>query len=378
MSEPSKGVPATGSIKPMEAEESLDPRDWDGFRELCHGMLDEALDFLQQAGERPVWTPVPETVKAKLREPLPAEPQGAEKVCEDFRQLVLPYATGNIHPRFFGWVHGSGTPGGMLAEMLAATMNANLGGRDHAPVYVERQVIEWCRRIFGFPEGASGLLVSGTSMATLIGLTVARNHKAGGDLRQTGLSDQGLVAYSSEQAHGSVAKALEILGLGRDSLHPVPANAAYRMNPKALKLAIEADRQAGLRPFCVVATAGTVNTGAIDDLATVADICAEYDLWLHVDGAFGAAIVLSESLKPRLAGIERADSIAFDFHKWLHVPYDAGCICCATARSTATPFPPARTIWPRRRAAWPAAIPGSASTAPSCRVASARSRSGSP
>ena len=328
MSEPTKAAPAAASIEPMEAEETLDPQDWDGFRELCHGMLDEALDFLRQARERPVWTAVPEAVKAKLREPLPAEPQGAAKVCDDFRRLVLPYATGNTHPRFFGWVHGSGTPGGMLAEMLAATMNTNLGGRDHAPVYVERQVIEWCRQIFGFPEGASGLLVSGTSMATLIGLTVARNHKAGGDPRQSGLSDRGgrLVAYSSEQAHGSVAKALEILGLGRDSLRPVQANAAYRMNPKALKQAIEADRQAGLRPFCVVATAGTVNTGAIDDLATVADICAEHGLWLHVDGAFGAAIMLSETLKPRLAGIERADSLAFDFHKWLHVPYDAGCV----------------------------------------------------
>ncbi len=328
MSEPTQGAPAAGSIEPMEPEESLDPQDWEGFRELCHGMLDEALDFLQQARERPVWTPVPDAVKAKLREDLPAEPQGPEQVCDDFRQLVLPYATGNTHPRFFGWVHGSGTPGGMLAEMLAAAMNANLGGRDHAPIYVERQVIEWCRRIFGFPEGASGLLVSGTSMATLIGLTVARNHKAGGDPRQSGLSVQGgrLVAYSSDQAHGSVTKALEILGLGRDGLRPVPANAAYRMNPKALRQAIEADRQAGLRPFCVVATAGTVNTGAIDDLAAIADICAEHDLWLHVDGAFGAAIMLSETLRPRLAGIERADSLAFDFHKWLHVPYDAGCI----------------------------------------------------
>jgi glutamate/tyrosine decarboxylase-like PLP-dependent enzyme len=327
MTEPSKQdlpeIPAS-----VEREESLDPTDWDAFRDLAHRMLDDAMDYLQQVRERPVWTLVPDAVKAGLREPLPAEPQGADKVCEDFQRLVLPYATGNLHPRFFGWVHGGGTPGGVLAEMLAAAMNANLGGRDHGPVHLERQVIEWCRGLFGFPEGAGGLLVGGTSMATLIGLTVARNHKAGHDVRQAGLAGEGprLVAYASSEVHGSVAKALELLGLGRDALHLVPANAAYKMNPRALKLAIEMDRREGLRPFCLIGTAGTVNTGANDDLATLADIAAEQELWFHVDGAFGAALMLSDELKPRLAGIERADSLAFDFHKWLHVPYDAGCV----------------------------------------------------
>ena len=250
------------------------------------------------------------------------------RVCDDFRRLVLPYATGNTHPRFFGWVHGSGTPGGMLAELLAGAMNANLGGRDHGPIYVERKVIEWSRRLFGFPEGASGLLVSGTSMATLIGLTVARNHLAGTDVRRQGfsLTNSPLVAYASAEAHNSVAKALEILGLGRDSLRAVPTDAAYRMDLDALSRMIARDRETGLQPFCVIGTAGTVNTGAIDDLAAIAGVCAREGLWFHVDGAFGAAAILSETLGERLQGIEKADSLAFDFHKWLHVPYDAGCI----------------------------------------------------
>jgi len=309
-------------------EASLDPADWGEFRALCHEMLDEALAHLETARARPVWRPVPEAVKAALAEPLPHKPQGAAQVCADFRRLVLPYGTGNTHPRFFGWVHGSGTPGGMLAELLAGAMNANLGGRDHGPVYVERQVIEWCRQLFGFPAEAGGLLVSGTSMASLIGLTVARNAKAGHDVRRLGLGSAAgsLVAYASGEAHGSVAKALEILGLGGAALRRVPVDSGYRMDLDGLARAIEDDKAAGLRPFCVVATAGTVNTGAIDDLAGIAEICRGQDLWLHVDGAFGALAILSKAHKPRLAGIERADSLAFDFHKWLHVPYDAGCI----------------------------------------------------
>ncbi len=308
--------------------DSLDPADWVDFRALSHRMLDEALDHLQGLRDQPVWREVPPAVKSELQAPVPLDPQGAERVCDDFRRLVLPYATGNSHPRFFGWVHGSGTPGGMLAEMLAAALNANLGGRDHAPVYVERQVIDWSRRLFGFPDSASGLLVSGTSMATLIGLTVARNHLAEGDLRQNGFdpAKAPLMAYCSAQSHSSIAKACEILGLGRDRLRDVPVDAAYQMDCAALEEMIARDKAAGLQPFCVIGTAGTVNTGAIDDLTALADICAREALWFHIDGAFGAAAMLSDNLRPRLAGIERADSLAFDFHKWLHVPYDAGCI----------------------------------------------------
>jgi aromatic-L-amino-acid decarboxylase len=313
---------------PTHSPASLDPADWDDFGRLAHRLLDQALEHLRTVRERPVWQPVPAAVKEALSEPLPLEGQGAEATCTDALSSILPYATGNIHPRFFGWVHGSGTAGGLLAEILAAAMNSNLGGRDHGAIYVERQVIEWCRQLFGFPAGASGLLVSGTSMATLIGLAVARHHLAGCDVRSEGVgaAPARLVGYASSEAHSSVARAFEILGLGRSALRSIPVDADYRIDCGQLRLAIAADRRLGFEPFCVVGTAGTVNTGAIDDLAALADICADEGLWLHVDGAFGALGVLTDALRPRLAGIERADSLAFDFHKWLHVQYDAGCV----------------------------------------------------
>ena len=307
---------------------SLDPTDWDAFAKLGHRLLDEALDYLRTVGERPVWQPVPDAVKATFREPLPALGLGAEATAAEAVRRILPYTTGNIHPRFFGWVHGSGTAGGLLAELLAATMNANVGGRDHGAVYVERQVIDWCRQLFDFPGSTGGLMVSGTSIATLIGLAVARHHHAGCDVRAEGIAaaPRRLVGYASREAHSSVARAFEILGLGRHALRSIPVGADYRIELEQLELAIAADRRLGFKPFCVIGTAGTATTGAIDDLAALADLAAAQGLWLHVDGAFGALAALSPELKPKLAGIERADSLAFDFHKWLHVPYDAGCI----------------------------------------------------
>ncbi len=307
---------------------SLDPADWDAFARLAHRLLDEVLAYLRTVGERPVWQPVPEAVRGAFRAPLPVLSQGAEATVTEALRSILPYPTGNIHPRFFGWVHGSGTAGGLLAELLAATMNANCGGRDHGAIYVERQVIEWCRQLFDFPEGTSGLVVSGTSMATLIGLAVARHHLAGCDVRADGLGavPARLIGYASREAHSSVARAFELLGLGRHALRSIPIGADHRLDPQQLELAIAADRRLGFKPFCVIGTAGSAATGAIDDLAMLAELAAEHGLWLHVDGAFGALAALCPELKPRLAGIERADSLAFDFHKWLHVQYDAGCI----------------------------------------------------
>jgi len=305
---------------------SLDPADWAGFRALAHRMLDVALDHAEGYRERPVWTPVPDDVKQALVEAPPMEPQGVEKVCDDFINLVLPYATGNTHPRFFGWVHGSGTPGAIIADSLAAAINANLGGRDHGAIYVERQVTDWCRKLFGFPDTASGLVVSGTSMATFIALTTARFDKAGYDVRHRGVQpgESRLVGYSSSEAHSCIARTFDYMGLGQDALRVVPVDDDYRMDTGALRAAIVADLDAGNRPFCVVGAAATVNTAAVDDLDAIADICAEFGLWFHVDGAFGAVAALSELLRPRLKGIERADSIALDFHKWMHVQYDAG------------------------------------------------------
>ena len=312
-----------------EFNETLDPEDWEHYRRVSHQVLDELLDYLQTVPRRPVWRPVPRAVKERLREPPPHAPLPVTEVWDAVRELILPYPTGNIHPRFWGWVHGTGTASGVLAEMIAATMNSNLGGREHAPVYVERQVIDWFRALFGFPVGASGILLTGTSMATAVGLAVARNAASDTvDVRRHGVAAVGrpLGAYAAAEAHGSARKALELLGLGADAVHVVPVGPDFRMDVDALRRAIAGDRALGRLPFCVVGTAGTVNTGAIDDLDVLADVCAAEGVWFHVDGAFGAMAALSASLRPLVAGIERADSLAFDFHKWLHVPYAAGCL----------------------------------------------------
>jgi len=308
------------------AAAGLDPADWPAYRALAHKVLDEALGLIEGVRERPVWQPVPADILQALSAPLPLDGLGPDATAAEAARMILPYPTGNIHPRFFGWVHGSGTAGGVIAEMLAAAMNSNVGGREHGAVHVERQVIDWCKSLFGFPQAASGLLVSGTSMATVIALTVARNRALGPHARKLGNAGAPLVAYASREAHSSVARACELLGLGSESLRSIAVNTDFRLDPAALLAAIRADTATGCRPFAVIATAGTVNTGAIDPLAEIAEICAATSVWLHVDGAFGALAMLSEGLAPRLAGIERADSLAFDFHKWMHVPYDAGCV----------------------------------------------------
>ncbi|MGD9510361.1 MAG: aspartate aminotransferase family protein [Geminicoccaceae bacterium] len=306
----------------------LDPTDWAEFRATCHRAVDEMVDWWASVRERPVWRPTPEAVKRALAAPPPREGAPLDEVMAGFRELVLAYPNGNTHPGFMGWVHGSGTPVGALAEFLAGTLNANLGGREHAAVYLEREVIDWARGIFGMPETASGILVGGTSMATVLALAAARQAHAGGDARREGLQgrEAPLVGYASREAHGCVAKAFELLGLGRDNLRLVATRSDHTLDPTALAVAVEADRAAGRRPFVVVGSAGTVNTGAIDPLETIADYCAGEGLWFHADAAFGGLGLLAPELAPRLAGIERADSLAFDFHKWLHVPYDAGCV----------------------------------------------------
>src|ERR1700690_3711588 len=198
-------------------EESLDPQDWEAMRMLGHRMVDDMLAYLQTVRDRPAWQPMPDRVKENLKKPLPTDPQSPEDVYHDFVENVLPYPLGNIHPRFWGWVMGNGTPFGALAEMLAATMNPNLGGGDHAANNVELQVLDWCKEMLGFPLSASGLLVSGGSMANFVGLTVARNTMAGFDIRRQGLAaaPKRLVLYGSVEMHSSIEKEVDLLGLGR-------------------------------------------------------------------------------------------------------------------------------------------------------------------
>lgn len=310
----------------------LDPTDPEAFRALAHRALDDALDGFARIAERPAWLPVPDAVKSALAGPLPVTPEPIDAVYDEFRRLIEPFENGNRHPRFLGWVHGNGTPSGMLAELLAAALNANTGGREHSAVYVERAVIAWSVELFGLPPTASGILTSGTSLANLIAVIVARRAELGEDVRERGLAGRPLTGYTSRAAHRSIGAAFDIAGLGSAALRRVSTDGAHRIDIDALRAAISADRSEGLEPFMVVATAGTVDTGAIDDLDGLAELCARERLWLHVDGAFGALAILSPEHRALLRGIERADSIAFDFHKWLHVPYDAGCVLIRDAR----------------------------------------------
>jgi aromatic-L-amino-acid decarboxylase len=305
---------------------TLDPSDWREFRAQAHRMLDDLLTFTEHIRERPVWQPIPSSLRRGFREPLPRDPAPLASVHDIFMRDILPFSVGNAHPGFMGWVHGGGTPVGMLAEMLAAGLNANLGGRDQIPLEVERQVLIWVRQLFGFPDTASGLFVTGTSMANQIAVLVARTHALGTGVRRRGVAAAGksLRAYTSLSSHHCIAQAMDLAGLGSDILRMIPVNARHEIELPALAEAIRQDRAAGLTPFFVAATAGTVDTGAIDDLTAVAAIARRKKLWFHIDGAYGALAMLAPDLAPRLAGIERADSIAFDFHKWGQVPYDAG------------------------------------------------------
>jgi aromatic-L-amino-acid/L-tryptophan decarboxylase len=309
-------------------DETLDNPDWDGMRMLGHRIVDDAVAYLQSVRERAAWQPIPAAVRKGFDEPAPLEPRAPADVYNAVRERILPYPTGNIHPRFWGWVMGTGTLTGAYAELIAATMNANVSGFDDAASAVELQVIGWLRDLLGFPGTSTGLLVSGGSMANLVGLTVARNARAGFDVRREGLgaAPQPLRVYASTQVHNSVKKAVELLGLGRDSLRLVAVGGDYTLALDALEAAIAEDRVRGARPFCVVANCGTVATGALDDLEALASLCEREGLWLHVDGAFGALAALSPELRSRVRGLERADSLAFDLHKWGYVPYEAGCI----------------------------------------------------
>lgn len=319
------------ALNVVSMNKTLDPVDeagWGDLRALGHRMLDEMFSGMEEVRERPVWQPMPDTVRGALAgEPVPYQGQGAETVYAEFVENVLPYPTGNTHPRYFGWVKGTGTPLGMLADMLAAGMNPHMAGFDQAPKLVELQVLKWLGQLMGFPAATSGLLTSGGTMANLTGLNVGRFALAGYDVRAEGLAGHPQMRiYCSNETHSWVWKTAELLGLGRAGVRAIGVDAAYRMDVSALRSAIVEDRAAGLHPICVIGTAGTVNTGATDDLATLADLCAEQKLWFHVDGAFGALAYLSDEMKPMLRGMERADSLAFDLHKWGYLPFEVGCV----------------------------------------------------
>ena len=326
----------TDTIDTIHPEEGLDPADWEAMRRLGHRMVDDLIALLSTVGERPVWQTVPEGTRAFLRRPAPQEPRDPAAVYADVQAHVLPYPTGNSHPRFWGWVMGTGSPMAMFAEMLASGLNWNVGGFDDAASLVEDQVIEWCKEIMGFPADASGLLVSGGSMANLVGLAVARDARAGADVRRLGVAAAAgkAVLYASRETHSSVVKATELLGLGTQALRTIPVGADYRIDvcARCARRSRPTARPASTRSRSWATPAPS--TRARSTTWTRWPTCAaDEGLWFHVDGAFGALARLSPELAPRVAGMERADSLAFDLHKWGYLPVEAGCVLVRDARA---------------------------------------------
>jgi aromatic-L-amino-acid decarboxylase len=303
------------------------------FRRLGHQAVDMAARYFAELPRGPVFQRMEEAERQALMNlPLPATPLSADEILRFLGEQILPHPMGNGHPRFFGWVNSPPDMLAVITEVLAAAMNPSCAGGDHAAIYLEHCVIRWLMQFLGFPiDGSAGLLVSGGSAASLTALAAAR-HRAlaqlGIDVRRQGVSGAHakLRVYASTQVHTCVQKAVELLGLGSDSIRWIVVDEDCRISLDALRQAIQEDRQQGLFPFCIVASAGSVQTGAIDPLNALAEVASESNLWLHVDGAYGAAAMLDPNSKPLFRGIERADSIALDPHKWLSVPVECGCV----------------------------------------------------
>jgi aromatic-L-amino-acid/L-tryptophan decarboxylase len=314
-------------------------------------MVTELLrDYLTGLADRPVWRPVPEKLRDRwATEPPPTSGSSAEEILERFSAEIAPYPFGNGHPRFFAWVNSPPQVLAVFAEALAAAMNPSVAGGDHAASHLERQVVRWFAELAGLPDGAAGLLTSGGSAATLTALAAARHAaaaQAGIDVRAAGVagSSRRMVVYASSEAHSSVRKAVELLGLGHDNIGTVDIDDDFRLRPDHLDRLLTADRAQEHLPVAVVASAGTVNTGTIDPLDEIADVCAAHQVWLHIDGAYGApAVLLLDEHADTRRALARADSIVVDPHKWLYIPVDAGMLLLrrpATARDAFSLVPP--------------------------------------
>jgi aromatic-L-amino-acid decarboxylase len=299
------------------------------IKRIGYKVVDLIAEHLTSLPQRPVFRPFPEALQQQYLDcTTPEDGVAPDAVLDQFAKEIEPYPFGNGHPRFYGWVNSPPTLMGVFGDALATTLNPSNAGGNHAPIYVERQVIGWFQQLVGFPAESMGLLVSGGSTAALTGLTVARHTKAGFDVRAEGLQSghSRLVVYKGAEGHGCNQKAIELLGIGSANLRIVPHDSSQRISVAALDAAIRQDLDAGHRPIAVVASAGTVNTGAIDPLAEIADVCAKHSVWLHVDAAYGGPAILSRKYHDALSALSRADSIALDPHKWLYVPVEAGIV----------------------------------------------------
>lgn len=313
------------TVNKAEITQTLDPDNWEELRGLGHRMVDDMLEYLQNIRSRPTLMPTKDALE-EIHAPLTDDGEGEERVYDIFQRSILPYTMTFASPRIWGAVAGPGSPYGMLAEMLRAGMN---GGQEFsfAESHVNAQVIDWTKEMIGFPSEAGGVLVSGGSEANFTALAVARNTMADVDIKSMGVQSlsRRMIVYCGDQTHLCLDRSVELLGLGNQALRRIPTDDHFRVRIDELKRAIQDDRSRGHHPFCVVACAGTTNTGSFDDLNALADLAKAEGMWLHIDGAFGAWVRISRTHKHLADGIERADSLAVDFHKWMNMPYSIGC-----------------------------------------------------
>ncbi|MGB7924766.1 MAG: pyridoxal-dependent decarboxylase [Pyrinomonadaceae bacterium] len=302
----------------------------DALRALSEQATALVTQYFTGVSDRPVFpTARASEFEALFSSPLPVEGSPVERVIEDCR-AIIEASRHNGHPRLFGYVSSPATPVGAWADLIASTLNQNVTSWRSAPAatVVERTVVRWLSTLVGYGEDAAGLLMSGGSMANLTALHIAHRAKAGEGVAQQGLWNAGapMTIYASDQVHLSIPKAADLLGIGRDQVRIVGSDERFRLDVRSLRERLLQDERDGLRPFCVVASAGTVNTGAVDAVAEIAPVAREHGLWLHVDGAYGALAALDQSKRALFEGIEQADSLSLDAHKWLYTPVDCGCL----------------------------------------------------
>jgi glutamate/tyrosine decarboxylase-like PLP-dependent enzyme len=317
-------------IKPDEVSSALDPSA-DEIREWGNAAIDAMAGYLDSIRDRPLY---PQTssreIREKLERTLPVEGVGFGRLLETFNEVILPMSRHNGHPRMFGYVQAPGTAIAAIADLLASTLNANLTAWRSAPaaVEVERLTIDWIKQILGVNAEAGGLFVSGGSMANLAALAAARQAKAPADLTSKGAHSfpRAMRVYASEETHHSIAKAAALLGLGRDNVQLIGVDERFKIRIDDLVARITEDLEAGHLPFCVVANAGTVNTGAFDPLAEVSEVARRFNLWMHVDASYGGFAALAQSARNLFGAMREADSVALDPHKWLYLPVDCGCV----------------------------------------------------
>ena len=328
MSETNEGAGVRGAEAPAPVREL----DWgpEGARSFGGEVVELWAELLERLPELPVGRRLTaDEVRAAVTRPVPAEGLSRAELLEYLRMLAFEGSTYPGHPGFVAYISGTGTIPGAAADLLAAALNQNVGGWRLSPAAteIEQHLMRWMAGRLGLPGTAGGMITSGGAMAAFIGLKAARDAMAGWDVRAAGVAaGPPLTLYASTEVHDVNSRAADMLGLGADAVRLVATDDAHRMRVDALREAIAADLRDGRRPFAVAATAGTVGTGAIDPLDAIADVCEKHGLWLHVDGAYGGVAALTDALRPRFAGIERADSVALDPHKWLYTPHSGGAI----------------------------------------------------